>query len=474
MNKNMKITLAILLGILVVLIFIGIQVIYSLFLEQSGSSWKSENNLQLPVLQEDKNPDPNITEYELNVQKGQTEFNKGKFADTLGYNGSYLGPVLRMKKGETVNIVVNNKLDVSTTVHWHGLLVEGEQDGGPRQGIQAQESWNPSFIVDQPAATLWFHPHLVGTTADQVYFGLAGLIYIEDETSDKLNLPIKYGVDDIPLIIQDRNFKSDGSFDYRTSMMGIEPGSEILINGTLKPYYEINQEKTRLRVLNASNSENINLELSDKSGFQLIASDGGFLEVPITKKSLTLAPGERAEIIVDFKNTDQKNIYLMNNNKKILDFRISDNLKQSGNIVDSLAVIDEIKLSDNPIKREFIMESMGISGTINGKYFDMERIDEEVKINESEIWIIRNIGGMMQTAGHPFHVHSTQFQIISRNGKKPPLGEQGFKDTVFVKSGEEVIIRVIFKHQGIFMYHCHILEHEDNGMMGQFRVSNSL
>lgn len=128
MNKNMKITLAILLGILVVIIFIGIQLINSLFLEQSGGSWKSENNLQLPVLQEDKNPDPNITEYELNVQKEQTEFYKGKFADTLGYNGSYLGPILRMKKGDTVKIVVNNKLDVSTTVHWHGLLVEGEQD----------------------------------------------------------------------------------------------------------------------------------------------------------------------------------------------------------------------------------------------------------------------------------------------------------------------------------------------------------
>lgn len=321
---------------------------------------------------------------------------------------------------------------------------------------------------------MWFHPHFAGTTADQVYFGLAGLIYIEDETSDKLNLPTEYGVDDIPLIIQDRNFKSGGSFDYRTSMMGPEPGSEILINGTIKPYFKISEEKTRLRVLNASNSENINLELSDKSSFQQIASDGGFLEAPITKNSLILAPGERAEIIVDFKNTDQKNIYLMNNNKKILDFRISDNLKQSENIVDSLAVIDEIKLNENPIKREFIMESMGINGTINGKYFDMERIDEEVQLNESEIWTIRNIGGMMQTTGHPFHVHSTQFQIISRNGKKPSLEEQGFKDTVFVKSGEEVVIRVIFKHKGIFMYHCHILEHEDNGMMGQFRVSNSL
>jgi FtsP/CotA-like multicopper oxidase with cupredoxin domain len=124
--------------------------------------------------------------------------------DTHGYNGSYLGPVLRIRRGEKVTIHVNNRLDFPTTLHWHGLVVDGEQDGGPHQGIQPGESWNPTFTVDQPAATLWYHPHLLGDTADQVYYGLSGLIYIEDEISDPLNLPQSYGQNDIPLIIQDR------------------------------------------------------------------------------------------------------------------------------------------------------------------------------------------------------------------------------------------------------------------------------
>jgi len=118
----------------------------------------------------------------------------------------------------------------------------------------------------------------------------------------------------------------------------------------------------------------------------------------------------------------------------------------------------------------FELQSMGINGTINGKYFDMERIDEEVNLNESEIWIIRNIAGVMQTGGHPFHVHGTQFQVITRNGREPSAEERGFKDTVYVSVGEEVVIKVRFTHTGVYMYHCHILEHEDGGMMGQFRV----
>lgn len=439
-------------------------------MEFSGFGWKSQNMLKMPVLLEDLNNDPTITEYELNVKEGQTEFIKGKLTDTIGYNGSYLGPILRFTKGQQTNIRVNNELGTPTTLHWHGLLVDGEQDGGPMQGILPNQSWKPSFIVNQPAATLWYHPHFAGSTSDQVYYGLAGLIYIEDEISKELNLPDIYGINDIPLIIQDRNFNSDGSFNYRTSMMGVIPGEEILINGTMKPYVNIEHEKMRFRILNASNSQNLNLEISDGMSFVMIASDGGFLSKPISKKQLFLAPGERAEIIIDFSNMKKESVILFDGNKKILELKVMDNLEKSSDINDDLAIISEIPIEDNYITRVFELESMGINGTINGKYYDMNRIDEEVPLNKTEIWVIRNLGGMMQTGGHPFHVHGTQFQIISRDGKAPSLEERGFKDTVYVEVGEEVMIKVVFKHPGIFMYHCHILEHEDNGMMGQFRV----
>jgi len=210
--------------------------------------------------------------------------------------------------------------------------------------------------------------------------------------------------------------------------------------------------------------------LSDGSSFQQIASDGGFLSEPLTRKALFLAPAERAEIIVDFSKTNRSSIALVNGNNPVLDFNVANETTSPQEIPRSLAVIADIPISDKPRTRIFALQSMGINGTINGKYFNMDRIDEEVKVGETEIWIIRNLGGMMQPGGHPFHVHGTQFQVVSRDGKAPPPEERGFKDTVYVDVGEEVAIKVRFTHPGVFMYHCHILEHEDGGMMGQFRV----
>lgn len=428
------------------------------------------NELKMPPILEDTNPDPEIADFTISADEGSTEFVEGLPADTIGYNGSYLGPVIRVNRGERVNINVQNKLGFPTTVHWHGLVVEGEMDGGPHQGILPEESWKPSFTVDQPAATLWYHPHLMGSSADQVYFGLAGLIYIDDEVSRSLDLPDEYGKNDIPLIVQDRNFKSDGNFDYRTSMMGVTPGDKILVNGTVNPYLDVDREQVRLRILNASNSENFNFRLSDSSEFKQIASDGGFLKEPIERRSVRLSPGERAEIVVDFSKTERNTVSLISGNKTFIDFNVSETRGDSFGIPDSLGDVEDIAVGDNPNVRVFELQSMGATGTINGKSFDMDRIDEEVNIGETEIWVVRNLGGMMQTEGHPFHVHGTQFQVVSRDGKEPPSWERGFKDTVFVRSGEEVRLKVRFSKTGVFMYHCHILEHEDGGMMGQFSV----
>ena len=474
MNTSNKKVIAIILALIVLvlaLIAIVFFLVSSLFSPRVNNDGQKGNELKIPALLQDQNSDPAITDFILEPQPGETNFLGSRLTKTLGYNGSYLGPVLRVRQGEKVNIRVNNKLDYPTTIHWHGLVVDGEQDGGPHQGIQPGESWNPEFIIDQPAATLWYHPHLMGDSADQVYYGLAGLIYIDDQNSEKLNLPKEYGINDIPLIIQDRSFNNDGSFAYRTSMMGVVAGDAILINGTINPYVNVNKGNIRFRILNASNSQNFEFSLNDGSSFQQIASDGGFLEAPLTRKSIFLAPGERAEVVVEFAKSSRDTVSLMLGNQPVLKIILSSSNADSTEIPKSLAAVTPIPTGDSPKTRVFELQSMGISGTINGKSFDMNRIDEEVGLDESEIWIIRNRGGMMQTGGHPFHVHGTQFQVISRNGRTPPLEERGFKDTVFVNTGEEVKIRVRFSHPGIFMYHCHILEHEDNGMMGQFRVS---
>lgn len=472
MPKEKK-TAVLISAILVLLIALGAHIIYVAYnILPSGNAPGNQvgRELKLPALLEDKNPAPDVADFDLEAQTGLTEFIPGLMTPTLGYNGSYLGPVLRVKQGEKVNIRVANNLSFPTTIHWHGLVVDGDQDGGPHQGIQPGESWSPSFTIDQPAATLWFHPHLMGKSANQVYYGLAGLIYIDDDNANNLQIPKDYGMNDFPLIVQDRSFNRDGGFAYRTSMMGVIPGDVILINGTINPYLNVKPGAVRLRILNASNSQNFNFSLSDGSSFQQIASDGGFLSEPLTRKALFLAPAERAEIIVDFSKTNRSSIALVNGNNPVLDFNVANETTSPQEIPRSLAVIADIPISDKPRTRIFALQSMGINGTINGKYFNMDRIDEEVKVGETEIWIIRNLGGMMQPGGHPFHVHGTQFQVVSRDGKAPPPEERGFKDTVYVDVGEEVAIKVRFTHPGVFMYHCHILEHEDGGMMGQFRV----
>lgn len=433
-------------------------------MERTGSK------LIIPEILEDQNPDPDMTDFELFVQQGETEFFPGLTTETLGYNGNYLGPVLRVRRGQEVNVTVHNQLVEPTTVHWHGMDISGEADGGPHQPIMPGEVWEPGFTVDQPAATLWYHPHLHGTTGPQVYGGLAGLIIIEDDVSDRLNLPKEYGVNDIPLILQDRNFNSNGSFSYQIDMMGLVPGDTMLVNGTVNPYVEVNLEKVRLRILNGSNFENFLLQLSDGSPFYQIASDGGFLESPVVRDSLFMAPGERVEVIVDFASAADTDVALMAGGQPVLQFYVLDSAGVDTEIPESLAVIPEIPAGDHPLTRVFELQSMGLQGTINGKSFSMNRIDEEVNLNETEIWIIRNFRSMMHSSGHPFHVHGTQFQVISRNGNPPPPEERGFKDTIHVDSGEEVVIKVRFHHTGLYMYHCHMLEHEDYGMMGQFMV----
>lgn len=428
------------------------------------------NMLKIPAVLHDYDPSPDSALYELVVEKGKTIFIEGREADTLGYNGTYLGPVIRLRRGETVEMNVANELPEATTVHWHGLIVDGEDDGGPHHGIQPGERWAPVFTVDQSAATLWYHPHLMGNTSDQVYFGLAGLIYIDDEFSDNLPIPNEYGVDDIPLIVQDRSFREDGSLDYRVNMMGVIPGEIMLVNGGISPYYNVTSERLRMRILNGSNSESFTFSMSDGSSFQMIASDGGLLEEPFETKEIMLSPGERAEIVADFKGKSGKTIHLESGNKGILELRVAADLKVNGEVPEKLSEIPEPISQAGLAKRYFDLQSMGISGTINGKSFDMDRIDEEVRLNESEVWVISNVGGMMQSGGHPFHVHGVQFRVLTRDGKEAGPEERGYKDTVFVNDGEEVRILIEFRKTGVFMYHCHILEHEDNGMMGQILV----
>lgn len=428
-----------------------------------------ENELALPPLLKPKNGI-----YTITAQEGTTKFFDGVKSNTYGYNGSFLGPVIRIDKGESVKFKTINKLSEETTFHWHGLELPGEVDGGPHRSIQPGKSNTFKFTVNQEAATLWFHPHPGGKTAEQVYKGLAGLIYVEDDQSKKLNLPNEYGVNDFPLVFQDRQFDDKKLLDYEQVLNEDGTiGDTLLINGTVNPKLTVGKEKVRLRLLNGSNARNYTFKLNTGDSFQQIATDGGLLDQPISLHDLTLSPGERAEIIVDFSKAEtSKDIALINEEETILlPFEIDGKHRDSREVPQKLndfSVTDEEK--NLPVSKHLELFGMGMMVSINGKQFDMNRIDFTQKQGKTEIWEIYNkpdaMGGMI----HPFHIHGTQFKIVSINGKEPSVNKQGWKDTVSINPGETVKLAVKFNYKGIYMFHCHVLEHEDNGMMGQVKV----
>ncbi|GGA74543.1 multicopper oxidase family protein [Ornithinibacillus halotolerans] len=447
----------------------------------------SSKPLPIPPILEDKDPDPNRAEFHLTAQKGKTEILDGIESDTLGYNGNILGPVIRVREGEKVAVKMKNSLDDPTTLHWHGLRVDGENDGGPHSGIMPGDTWEPEFTIEQPAATLWYHPHMMQSTAKQVYEGLAGLFIIEDEVSDSLAIPKEYGVNDFPLIIQDKNIDKDGNMKYEPGMndimMGLY-GSSFLVNGAINPFLEVPQGMVRLRLLNGSNGRTYHFELSNGQKFYQIATDGGFLEKPVEMTSLQMSPAERAEILVDFSELKPgERIKLIDSGSELsrtvtdegavelMELIVSEESTEVYEIPEQLTKIDRYDVEQANVTRDMVLAGVGATLTINDKTMDMTRIDEEVKLNDTEIWVVTNQrtgtqGGMP----HPFHLHGVQFQVLDRDGNPPAENETGWKDTILVHPGETIRIITKFEHIGIFMYHCHILEHEDAGMMGQYEV----
>ncbi|BDH61512.1 multicopper oxidase mco [Lysinibacillus sp. PLM2] len=428
-----------------------------------------ENELALPPLVEPKDGIVDIT-----AQQGKTEFFDGIQTNTYGYNGSFLGPVIRVNKGDTVTFRTNNQLSEPTTFHWHGVDIPGEGDGGPHQILEPGESEDVKFTVNQGASTLWFHPHPEGATAEQVYKGLAGLIYVEDENSKSLGLPDEYGVNDFPLIFQDKQFNEGKQFDYQAVRNEDGTiGDTMLVNGTLNPNLTVGKEKVRLRLLNGSNARNYTFKLNTGDKFLQIATDGGFLNEPTEMSEITLTPGERAEIIVDFSEYDaSSNVALVNEAGSILlpfkmDVQKTNSIEIPRTLNDYVVTEEEKNL---PVTKKLELFGMGEMVYINDKQFDMNRIDFTQKQGETEIWEIYNKPDAMGGMTHPFHIHGTQFKIVSIDGKEPPVELQGWKDTVAIEPDQTVKLAVKFNNKGIYMFHCHVLEHEENGMMGQVEV----
>src|SRR5919106_1748182 len=374
-----------------------------------------ENELAIPPLLEPQNEDGRKV-FDLNLQPGRTQLLPGKPAETWGVNGPYLGPTLRAERGDRVELRVRNDLSDATTVHWHGMHLPAAADGGPHQPIEPGATWTRSGDIDQPAATLWYHPHPHGETADHVYRGVAGLFLLDDPETSGLALPDDYGVDDIPLIIQDKRLHDDGTLDFSQGL--ISPtgllGDRILVNGTYAPYFEVRHERVRLRLHNASNPRVYKIGFADDREFDLIATEGGLLETPQRMSRIQLSPGERAEIVAAFE-PDQRIVLRSfepelgtsfwesrfaggDDSFDLLEIRAAASLAPAPEVPATLAAHEHYDREDATRTRSFELSGQS---RINGRKMDMSRIDEDVRPGATEIWTVRNAAG----TPHNFHVH---------------------------------------------------------------------
>lgn len=442
--------------------------------------------LQIPELLEPIRSDDGTAHFELHAQAGETVLKPGEDpADTWGFNDSYLGPTLHLRRGDDVSVDVVNELDEATTVHWHGMHLPAEMDGGPHQMVEPGGTWSPRWTVDQPAGTLWYHPHPHGGTEDHIFRGLAGMILVDDEASAVWDvLPHEYGVDDVPVIVQDVTF-DDGQPDKDNGFM-TQPGalgSEILVNGTYGPYLDVTAELTRLRLLNASTARVYNFGFSDDRAFALIGTDGGLLPSPVDLTRLMLSPGERADVVV--RMAPGERVTLRSYPPDIKENFVSERFDGGEDRFDVLQLRAAESLTSSPALPEVLADepdlappgdaaadrTFRLSGrSINGQKMDMSRIDQVVELGRTEVWEVQNRDG----GYHNFHVHDVQFQVLSVDGDAPPPALSGWKDTILVRPGETIRIAVEFTDyadpDSPYMYHCHLLRHEDRGMMGQFVV----
>ncbi|MEM6657883.1 MAG: multicopper oxidase domain-containing protein [Pseudomonadota bacterium] len=441
----------------------------------------------------------------LNLDQATHDFGTGAPSETLGINSDYLGPVIRVKQGQTLPFDVANNIGDTTTIHWHGLHIPGDVDGGPHQEIENGSVWSPDVPIVQRASMNWFHSHMHGKTAQQTYKGLAGVLLVEDDASLSADLPKTYGVDDFTLILQDKMFDASGKMAYELSAAVFEDGFEgntLVVNGTIAPVVQpVPNGLVRLRILNACNARF--LELSMEIGpITVIASDGGFLSAPVEAESVLMSPGERYEILVNMAGFETNalnvslgegaggffaNLFGGAEPTTVLALIRSADTGFDGSMPTQLANLEPSRSADATVTRAFQLEMnvgadlaalalawdnfCGDAGAmaINGQPMKMDRIDEEVRKGDTEIWRIS-----VDDQLHPFHIHGCSFRILSQNGGPPPAYAAGWKDMVHVEEGwSEVLVQFDYEatKDAPYMYHCHILEHEDCGMMGQFTVS---
>jgi FtsP/CotA-like multicopper oxidase with cupredoxin domain len=447
--------------------------------------------------------------------------------------GSFLGPVIRLQRGQRVRIRFLNQLGEPSIVHWHGMDVPELADGHPRLAVSHGAEYVYDFEVTNRAGTYWYHPHPHMRTGAQVYRGLAGLLLVSDPEEEALGLPSGDG--ELLCVLQDRRFDRGNQLLYADSaavagragrmgrggmgrgrgamgmaggmggmmeMMNGWLGDRMLVSGRVQPTLDVGRRTYRVRLLNGSNARFYKLAWDDGSPMVVIGGDGGLLERARTQRTLTLAPAQRADVLLDlsahasgremqlqslaFPAADVGRVGMMAETSPVpqgaaltlMRLRVSGAQGPRVRVPDRLPAHEFRKASSAPVRR-VPLTFMRMSWLLDGRVFALTDVAEEETVapGSTHVWeLVNELNPMGMAMAHPIHLHGPQFRVVSRAGGGPNalrdgINDAGWADTVVVLPGETVRTQVTFsKHEGLFLYHCHNLEHEDMGMMRNFRI----
>ncbi len=402
--------------------------------------------------------------YGLNAAPGTVDLGGGRLSAAWVYNNLMPGPTFRAERGDLAQFTLSNGLAQETITHWHGMVVSHENDGHPIYAIQPGQTYKYAFKIDQRAALNWYHPHPHMLTGEQVAMGLAGAFVVNDPEEAALGLP--GGPYEVPLVVRDTTLDRVGNMLYKPRSGGFE-GQIPLVNGTREPYLGVDTAVYRFRILGGSNARIYRLGLGNGAQFTLIGNDGGLLASAVQVATIDLAPGERLDVLVDFRGLPVGSFVMLRDLRAgwdLLEFRVVRSVTDTTTTPTSLSTITQLT---NPVRtRDFSFDGMS---KINRREYDLHRVDFQVPLGETELWRFRTSGN----APHPVHVHGASFQVVSRAGGRARLfpWEAGWKDTVLLEDGESVEVLIRFDaFRGLYLLHCHKLEHEDMGMMSNFEV----
>ena len=420
------------------------------------------------------------------------------------YGGTYPGPTIKRPTGVTTKVTFINDLPPSAgalTVHQHGGHHSSADDGQPTRYLirtGARRTYTYPLVDDgrpERAAFRFYHDHRMGVTARNNWRGLQGMFLVTDPREDRLRLP--RGAYDVPLMVSDRSLTTHNQLtdpfpgpDMRVWMTGPHAppndavvGTKILVNGQFAPYLRVKPGRYRLRILNASLFSAYDFALSDGRPFVQVGTGSGLLPHPVARQDILLGPAQRADVVVDFRGWRDKNVILDSvprsdgvagtgtRSAAIMQFRVRGHAHQRSHVPDRLRPAPRFAVpSKVAMTWTFDLTDQGDKGSfwsINGKRFDPQRVDHRVTMGSIERWRLRNASDMT----HYVHLHEEQWLTVSRDGKRPPPWERGLEDTWRLDPGQYVDVAARFTdYPGLFMLHCHMLDHEDHGMMAQFEV----